>query len=96
MPCHTFSRQSLVSCLGRGLDEVDVLITSGGVSMGEKVYVCVCVCACVFNDDTLYHSQCSQYTCLYRDIYQMVREGGGGVECSFSSSHAPVSYYRIF
>lgn len=34
-----FSRQSLVSCLGMGLDEVDVLITSGGVSMGEKVGV---------------------------------------------------------
>jgi gephyrin len=29
-------RESLVSCLEKALDEVDVLITSGGVSMGEK------------------------------------------------------------
>ena len=35
-----FSRESLVSCLGKGLDEADVLITSGGVSMGEKVCMC--------------------------------------------------------
>jgi len=32
-----FSRDSLVSLLTKGLDEADVLVTSGGVSMGEKV-----------------------------------------------------------
>jgi gephyrin len=32
----TDNRESLVMCLGKAMDEVDVLITSGGVSMGEK------------------------------------------------------------
>ena len=27
-----------MSCIGKGLDEADILITSGGVSMGEKVH----------------------------------------------------------
>lgn len=30
-------RESLVEILTRGLDEADVVISSGGVSMGEKV-----------------------------------------------------------
>lgn len=36
-----FSRDSLVSLLTKGLDEADVLVTSGGVSMGEKVRLVV-------------------------------------------------------
>ena len=31
------SRKELVHQIGQGLDKCDVLITSGGVSMGEKV-----------------------------------------------------------
>ena len=31
------NRESLVSLIGRGLAQNDVIITSGGVSMGEKV-----------------------------------------------------------
>ena len=34
------SRESLVSLLTRGLEDGDVLVTSGGVSMGEKVQAC--------------------------------------------------------
>lgn len=38
----TNRRESLVETLTRGLDEADVVVTSGGVSMGEKVhYMCV-------------------------------------------------------
>ena len=33
----TCSRESLVSVVTRALEESDVLITTGGVSMGEKV-----------------------------------------------------------
>lgn len=33
----SISRESLVKCLEKAFDGVDVLITSGGVSMGEKV-----------------------------------------------------------
>ena len=33
----TDNRESLVSLIGRGLAQNDVIITSGGVSMGEKV-----------------------------------------------------------
>ena len=44
------SRESLVECLEKALDRLDVLVTSGGVSMGEKVCVCqhTCICVCVF------------------------------------------------
>ena len=35
------SRESLVECLEKALDRLDVLVTSGGVSMGEKVCVCM-------------------------------------------------------
>ena len=39
------SQQSLVDYLTKAFDKVDVLITSGGVSMGEKV-CCTCVILC--------------------------------------------------
>ena len=34
-----------MSCLEKALDEVDVLITSGGVSMGEKVRLSTALCS---------------------------------------------------
>ena len=34
-----YSQTSLVDCLTKAFDKVDILITSGGVSMGEKVCV---------------------------------------------------------
>ena len=43
------SCESLAECLEKALDRLDVLVTSGGVSMGEKVcvsarmYLCMCI-----------------------------------------------------
>ena len=37
-----------MSSLSRGMEEADVVVTSGGVSMGEKVCVCMCVCVAVW------------------------------------------------
>lgn len=41
-----YSRESLKSLLSKGLDEADVIITSGGVSMGEKVGLHACSRQC--------------------------------------------------
>ena len=41
--CVSISWEALVQCLESALNEVDVLVTSGGVSMGEKVCNCECV-----------------------------------------------------
>lgn len=32
-----FSPDAILKCLKAGLDQVDVVVTTGGVSMGEKV-----------------------------------------------------------
>ena len=39
----SISRDSLVGVLEKALEQVDVLITSGGVSMGEKVSTALCL-----------------------------------------------------